>query len=500
MTVKPAPESAAKGAPTSEETREYQELTALLSEIERRRMYHLAGEYEPGRSMAPTEKQAEFHALGAAARHRMLAAGNQSGKTLAGGMEITFHMTGLYPEWWTGRRFPGPVKGWVSGVTSESTRDNPQRILLGEKRDFGTGTVPREYLHGAISMSRGLPDAVDSFQTRHISGGISTCWFKSYERGREKWQGQTLHFIWFDEEPPYDIFSEGITRLNYYKGVSFITATPLLGMTKVCKLFFEPPVGDPGAAERQLLVMDLEDATFYSPEDLKTIIAQYPEHEQRARIKGLPIFGEGLVFPIPDARIAVDPFELPSHFRRIVGIDFGLNHPTAGAWLALNPDTGTVYVYDTYLHEDFNIAVHASAIKTRGDTIPVSWPHDGLKRQATAGAPDGVALRDLYVKEGVRMLPESARYNEEKGGPQSVEPIILQTWHLMEDGQFKVFNSCRDWFAAKNRWHRKDNKPVTYQDDLMKATMYALMMIRHARPNKPRPVQLTADSSYDPLA
>ena len=28
------------------------------------------------------------------------------------------------------------------------------------------------------------------------------------------WSGSTLHFVWFDEEPPYDHYSEGLTRTN----------------------------------------------------------------------------------------------------------------------------------------------------------------------------------------------------------------------------------------------------------------------------------------------
>ena len=42
--------------------------------------------------------------------------------------------------------------------------------------------------------------------------GESVLAFKSYEKGREKWQGETLDGVWFDEEPPLDIYCEGRTR------------------------------------------------------------------------------------------------------------------------------------------------------------------------------------------------------------------------------------------------------------------------------------------------
>src|SRR5262245_47061482 len=53
----------------------------------------------------PYKKQIEFHAAGASHRERLLCAGNQLGKTLAGGFEVAMHTTGLYPDWWQGRRF-----------------------------------------------------------------------------------------------------------------------------------------------------------------------------------------------------------------------------------------------------------------------------------------------------------------------------------------------------------------------------------------------------------
>jgi hypothetical protein len=61
----------------------------------------------------PYPKQAEFHA--APARERLLMAGNQLGKTLAGGFEVAMHATGRYPDWWKGRRFDRPTVGWCCG-------------------------------------------------------------------------------------------------------------------------------------------------------------------------------------------------------------------------------------------------------------------------------------------------------------------------------------------------------------------------------------------------
>jgi phage terminase large subunit-like protein len=149
----------------------------------------------------PYPKQREVHAAGRVHRERLFMAGNQLGKTLAGGMEIAMHATGRYPAWWRGRMFAGPVRIWVAGITAESTRDNPQRILLGppaQQDAWGSGTIPKSALDD-VSRQRGVTDAVDVVSVRHTTGGLSMIAFKAYEKGRQKWQGETLDGVWFGD-------------------------------------------------------------------------------------------------------------------------------------------------------------------------------------------------------------------------------------------------------------------------------------------------------------
>lgn len=213
-------------------------MAQLLEEQERRKARNRLAAYRP------YSKQAQFHAAGATNRERLFMAGNQLGKTIAGGAEWAIHLTGRYPSWWKGKVFDDPVRMWAAGVTSESTRDNPQRILVGppqQQSAWGTGLIPGDAIVDTI-MSRGVPSSLDSLVVRHGGGGDlqageSVLSFKSYEKGREKWQGETLHGIWFDEEPPLDIYSEGLTRTNTTGGITIVTFTPLQGMSDVVLLF-----------------------------------------------------------------------------------------------------------------------------------------------------------------------------------------------------------------------------------------------------------------------
>lgn len=171
-------------------------------------------------------------------------AGNQLGKTIAGGAEWAIHLSGRYPDWWDGKEFTKPVRFWAAGVTGESTRDNPQRILVGPPQQegaWGTGMIPGDALL-ATNKARNSPGSLDSIVVRWGGGGDvqadeSVCSFKSYEKGREKWQGETLEGVWYDEEPPLDIYTEGLTRTNTTGGLAITTFTPLLGMSDVVLQF-----------------------------------------------------------------------------------------------------------------------------------------------------------------------------------------------------------------------------------------------------------------------
>ena len=81
-------------------------------------------------------------------------AGNQLGKTLAAGFEMAMHLTGRYPDWWTGYRFAKAPR-WIAGSeTAELTRKGVQRILLGPpevEADWGTGAIPKDALVGLES-------------------------------------------------------------------------------------------------------------------------------------------------------------------------------------------------------------------------------------------------------------------------------------------------------------------------------------------------------------
>jgi phage terminase large subunit-like protein len=436
----------------------------------------------------PYPKQIDFHAAGLTFRERLLMAGNRLGKTFSAGMEVAAHVTGLYPDDWQGRKFNRSTRGWVGSVTSELTRDGAQRILLGPIGKWGTGTIPKELIV-EIKRARGVPDAVETALIRNvIDNDISQITFKSYKDGREAWQAEELDWLWFDEEPPEDIYIEGITRTNNTMGPCFLTFTPLLGMSNVVMRFYVK-----GHPDRHITNMTIDDVLHYTEEQKVQIIAAYPAHEREARAMGIPMLGSGRIFPVAESVISEPPLEeIPRTWKQIIGMDFGWDHPTAAARIAYDETNDVLHVVSAYRQSEASPLIHSAAIKPWGSWIPVAWPHDALQHDKS-----GEQYRKLYSDHGLQMLSTHAAYDDKRSN--GVEEGLMDILQRMQTGRFKVDKTLSQWWEEYRTYHRKDGKVVKERDDLMSATRYAVMMLRYSIPAElaPRRKDRYASSGYN---
>jgi phage terminase large subunit-like protein len=188
----------------------------------------------------------EFFRAGATYRERCFMAANRVGKTWgAGGYEVALHLLGEYPDWWEGRRFECPVDAWAAGKTNESTRDIVQTALLGPANAIGTGLIPGDRILKSTPKT-GVPGLLDTVyvQSRY---GVSALGVKSYQQGRDAFEGTSRHVIWLDEEPPLDVYGECLIRTATTDGMVLLTFTPLEGLSQVV-LSFLPQGWAPGSA------------------------------------------------------------------------------------------------------------------------------------------------------------------------------------------------------------------------------------------------------------
>lgn len=446
---------------------------ALTAEIQRRQRTNRLKFYRP------YVKQHEFHTVGV--RERLFMAGNQLGKTLAGAAEAAMHLTGRYDDYvgpngerWSGHRFREPIIMLAGSESYELTRDGVQRLLVGppmNEEEWGTGYIPQDAIVDTTRRS-GVSGALDTVTVRHASGGVSTLFLKAYEQGRSKWQANTVHYVWFDEEPPEDVYFEGITRTNATGGLIAVTFTPLKGMSAVVARYLMEK--DEGASERAVITMTIDDAEHYTPEEREKIKASYPAHERDARTKGIPAMGSGLVFPVLEEDIICEPFEIPDHWVRLGALDFGWDHPTAAVEIAWDKDADVIYLTKDYRQRQATPILHAAALKPWGFELPWAWPHDGNNDTAA-----GENLSKQYKDQGLKMLPERATFED---GSNSVEAGLMEMLDRMLTGRLKVFRTCGAFLEERRIYHRKDGKVVKVRDDVISAARYAVMMKRFAKP------------------
>lgn len=446
----------------------------ILEEQKRRIKYNQLQFYNP------YDKQKEFH--NTITSERMLGAGNQTGKTYAGSREVAYHLTGLYPEWWRGSVFKKPVVWWVGGVSGEVIRDTTQKLLVGRMQDpdsKGSEAIPLDCIIETVK-ALGVKDLLDHVKVKHVSGGTSLCFFKSYEKGREKFQGETIDGVWEDEEPPADIYSECLTRTNKGQLGQFImtTFTPLKGMTTVAYDFYsgEKP-------HKHLTVMTIYDVDHYTDAEKESIVNSYPEHEREARARGIPTVGEGRIFLTNEDDIKHEKQDFPRWWVHICGQDFGYgqsesSHPTALVLMVWDRDLDVVYIYDAFYVKKPTPITVAGKLRARHpdkiDWLPIAWPHDAMK--ASGGNEKGT-VAELHGNQGMQMLQNHATF--ENGG-NSVEAGIMDMQQRFEDGRLLVASHLDDWFNEYRMYHREDGKIVKLRDDLMSATRYGIMMLRHA--------------------
>jgi phage terminase large subunit-like protein len=438
----------------------------------------------------PYPKQKEFLDLGRLKRERLFMAGNQVGKSDTGAMETSTHLTGLYPDWWQGKVFTKPVIGWAAGETSLVVRDVQQDKLCGPHgvdAEFGTGLIPKDQFADKPSLARGVTDAYDTIQVIHSvpvvkkgtyikvpsNDGISQLTFKSYEQGRQKFQGKTIDFGWGDEEPPMEVFEEFLARLTG-EGIMFTTFTPLLGRTALVNRYL-----DEKSADRGVVSMTLDEAEHFTPEQKAQRLAGYRRHMREARALGVPLQGEGLVFDFGEDLLKEARIEnVPPYWRKLWGIDFGIGHPFAAVLLLWDVDNDCIHVHHCIrMVSDERASLpmhHAAAMKPIGINVPVAWPQDGTAREKGSGDP----LATLYKAQRLRMLPTHATWED---GSVSTEAGILEMEQRMATGRFKVASHLSDWFEEYRTYHRKDGQIVKVRDDLMSATRVAIMAKRFSK-------------------
>ena len=432
-------------------------------------------------------KQIAFHKC--LKKNRWVFGGNRSGKTECGAVETVFIARGIHPY----RENKKDVFGWVVSLSSQVQRDVAQAKIL-------------SYLNprwiADIVMSSGKKDTplygvIDQIMIRNVFGGISTIGFKSCDQGREKFQGSSLDFVWFDEEPPEDIYDECVMRVLDKGGDIYGTMTPLKGLTFVYdEIYLKSGVNPDIWCE----FMEWDDNPYLIKTETEAMEKLLSSDELESRKYGRFKSKEGFVYTEFDENVhVIDPFDVPKDWYDNISIDPGLKNPLSCHFYAVDYD-GTVYVIAEHYEADRSVEYHVERIKAICKRL--GWKDDGKNRYRAIIDPaanqktlaSAKSVSELFFEQGI--LVDTNVNKDLFSGISTVKRYLK-----VVGGRAKlyIFRNCVNLIREmKNyRWGKED-APVKYDDHALDELRYYLMTKPENIPVKPAKtlVQLNKERLY----
>ena len=181
--------------------------------------------------------------------------------------------------------------------------------------------------------------------------------------------------MWFDEEPPRDIYEECLMRVMDRRGDIFGTMTPLKGKTFIYNEIF---LNRRKNSEVWHEFMTWEDNPYLSKREAKLLESSLDSKTLDARKYGRFSDGEGLVYPEFDEAVhVIKPFPVPPEWQDNISIDPGLNNPLSAHWYCIDWD-GNIYVIAEHFEAGRDVDYHANAIREISKKL--GWKTDGRGR------------------------------------------------------------------------------------------------------------------------
>lgn len=409
-------------------------------------------------------------------RNRWVFGGNRTGKTECGAVEALWYARGNHPY----RNITGPTRGWVVSLSAQVQRDVAQRKLL--------SYIPKKWIAGAVMRSGRADDMengiIDILKIKSIHGGISTIGFRTCEQGREKFQGTSRHWIWFDEEPTEEIYRECMMRIIDTRGDIWGTMTPLKGLTWVYDRIY---INKFGNSEIKAFRMSWRDNPWLSSEEIIMLESSLPKDEREARQHGKFTALTGMVYREFDPDIhVIPPFDMPSDWAVGISIDPGLAAPLSCHFYASDYD-GNIYVVAEHYECEWSIEAHAAEIHRIADSL--DWPRDGSGRlraivdsaanQRTLSGERSVV--ELFYDHG--LILNTKVIKDRWSGIQRVKQYLLprphpniKTWPRGKPKLF-IFENCPMMIREMKgyRWASSGDGPIKRDDHAMDDLRYFIM-------------------------
>ena len=435
-------------------------LNIVRQERERRGKDDFLSKYNTGEKIH--KKQVEFHKCNK--KNRWVFGGNRSGKTECGAVETVYLARGNHPY-----KENKPISCWVVSLSKQVQRDVAQEKILHYLR--------KDWIE-KIVMSSGKQDSaesgvIDFILVKNVFGSLSKIGFKSCDQGREKFQGSSLDFVWFDEEPPYDIYQECRMRVFDKKGMIFGTMTPLKGLTWV---YNEIYLNEKNDDEVWYTEMEWADNPFLDEQEIIAMTSSLSQDELESRRYGKFKQCGGLVYSEFNEQIhVIEPFDIPKEWQDNISIDPGLNNPLSAHWYCEDFD-GNVYVVAEHYAQGKDVYYHANKIKEICQKLDwhyyngkISALIDSAAMQRTLASSKSVV--DLFYENDILVNP---KVNKDMfSGINTVK-------RYLKDGEGKahlfIFKNCTNLIREiKSYWWGDNDLPIKRDDHCLDEMRYYLM-------------------------
>lgn len=375
---------------------------------------------------------------------RGLIAANRIGKSDVGTYELSIHLTGCYPEDWTGYRFSGPIEAIALGVdlATLAKSDQLQEKLLGKVEDRGTGFIPKDHIveiKNKVGMGASVAETIriQHYNSDGEPDGVSRLLFGSYSQGQDVLMGLALNFVLIDECPSDDtILPQSIKRTWGFKGDARVlcTFTPEKGINRTVSAFWD----EKGEYHDGLVRATLWDADIYTEEQKQTMVKSIPPWQKGFSIEGIPSAGTGAVFQgiMKENLTSPDLTNIPKHWKRMAACDIGFQDDFVVQFGAECPDTGELWVYDEITFQQTDAILIASAVKAKQQGyIPLLMPRDAKFERGL-----GTTFKKIFEDAGCLMAPElAANWRLQPDGKNiSISPGIMYLRDLMAKAMFKI--------------------------------------------------------------
>lgn len=433
-------------------------LNKIEAELKRRYDGDSLKRYNTGK--VKHKKQIAFHKC--KARNRWVFGGNRTGKTECGAAECVYMARGVHPY----RKNRDNVFGWVVSLSTQVQRDVAQDKIL-------------KYLNPdwivSVTMLSGRKDSlkdgvIDQIRIKNVFGGVSTIGFKSCDQGREKFQGSSLDFVWFDEEPPKDIYDECRMRVLDKKGDIFGTMTPLKGLTFIYdEIYLKAGVDKNVWCE----FISWEDNPYLNKEEIKMLTDSLSEKELTARKYGRFTSGSGPVYPEFDENVhVIEPFTVPYEWQDTLSIDPGLKNPLSCHWYAVDFD-GNVYVTEEHFAAGLSVEEHAEIIKRKSDKI--GW-HKDMNGKISALIDSAANQRTLASAKSVSELFFDYGINVNANVNKDLFSGINRVKSYFKNNKIFIFKNCVNLISElKTYWWGSGDAPVKKDDHALDELRYYVM-------------------------